>query len=260
MRPIARIGSVRTSRPDRYRGRRERDAVQRWSDMDESARRELVARGLDDIFDPGTARLDRHVDRRRPRARRRRRVRRARRASTASTSSPTASGSPTTRSTPRAVSDDVDAAIDDAIAHLRAFNEQQLARFADWSFESEPGLVVGEKITPIASAGLFTPSGKASYPSVTYQLGRAGGRRRCPPDRRGRAPGAGRRRRGRPGRARRVSQARAPRPVPRQRPGRHRRAGVRHRVDPGGPQGGRAPARRPSQSPRSRCSATAWRR
>ena len=69
-----------------------------------------------------------------------------------------------------AVSDEVDAAIDDAIEHLRAFNEQQMARFDDWSFESEPGLVVGEKITPIASAGLFTPSGKASYPSVTYQL------------------------------------------------------------------------------------------
>ncbi len=68
------------------------------------------------------------------------------------------------------VSADVDAAIDDAIAHLRAFNERQLEQFADWSFESEPGLVVGEKITPIASAGLFTPSGKASYPSVAYQL------------------------------------------------------------------------------------------
>jgi histidinol dehydrogenase len=68
------------------------------------------------------------------------------------------------------VSDDVDAALDDAIAHLRAFNEQQLAHFVDWRFESEPGLVVGEKITPLASAGLFTPSGKASYPSVTYQL------------------------------------------------------------------------------------------
>ena len=68
------------------------------------------------------------------------------------------------------VSAAVDDAIDDAIAHLRAFNEQQLARFDDWSFESEPGLVVGEKITPISSAGLFTPSGKASYPSVAYQL------------------------------------------------------------------------------------------
>lgn len=68
------------------------------------------------------------------------------------------------------VSAEVDAALDDAIGHLRAFNEQQLARFDDWSFESEPGLMVGEKINPIASAGLYTPSGKASYPSVAYQL------------------------------------------------------------------------------------------
>jgi len=65
---------------------------------------------------------------------------------------------------------DVDAALDDAIAHLRAFNERQLERFGDWSFEAEPGLTVGEKITPIASAGLYVPSGKASYPSVAYQL------------------------------------------------------------------------------------------
>jgi histidinol dehydrogenase len=69
------------------------------------------------------------------------------------------------------VAPEVDAAIDDAIAHLRAFNEQLMARAADWSFVSEPGLTVGEKITPITSAGLFVPSGKASYPSVAYQLG-----------------------------------------------------------------------------------------
>jgi histidinol dehydrogenase len=68
------------------------------------------------------------------------------------------------------VDDAVDRALDDAIAHLRAFNERQLERFDDWSFVSEPGLTVGEKITPISSAGLFTPSGKASYPSVAYQL------------------------------------------------------------------------------------------
>jgi len=68
------------------------------------------------------------------------------------------------------VSPEVDAAIDDAISHLRAFNEQLMMRAADWSFESEPGLTVGEKITPITSAGLFVPSGKASYPSVAYQL------------------------------------------------------------------------------------------
>ena len=69
-----------------------------------------------------------------------------------------------------AVTPEVDAAIDDAIAHLRAFNEAQMERAHDWSIESEPGLMVGEKITPITSAGLFTPSGKASYPSVAYQL------------------------------------------------------------------------------------------
>ncbi len=69
-----------------------------------------------------------------------------------------------------AVSPEVDAALDDAIAHLRAFNEAQMEQAHDWSIESEPGLTVGEKITPITSAGLFTPSGKASYPSVAYQL------------------------------------------------------------------------------------------
>ena len=69
------------------------------------------------------------------------------------------------------VSLEVERAIDDAIVHLTAFNSQLMARAADWSFESEPGLSVGEKITPITSAGLFVPSGKASYPSVAYQLG-----------------------------------------------------------------------------------------
>ena len=68
------------------------------------------------------------------------------------------------------VSTEVDAAIDDAIAHLRIFNDAQMSRADDWMVESEPGLEVGEKISPISSAGLFTPSGKASYPSVAYQL------------------------------------------------------------------------------------------
>jgi len=64
----------------------------------------------------------------------------------------------------------VDVAIDDAIAHLRTFNEAQLAHTTGWTTVSEPGLTVGEKIGPVASAGLFVPSGKASYPSVAYQL------------------------------------------------------------------------------------------
>ena len=70
-----------------------------------------------------------------------------------------------------AVPDDLLKAIVDMIDHIRRFNERVLDRATAWSFESEPGLVVGEKVTPIASAGLFCPSGKASYPSVLAQLG-----------------------------------------------------------------------------------------
>ncbi len=69
------------------------------------------------------------------------------------------------------VGDNVRYAIRDMVDHVRRFNEALRERLNDWSFESEPGLVVGEKVTPIASAGLFCPSGKASYPSVLAQLG-----------------------------------------------------------------------------------------
>lgn len=68
------------------------------------------------------------------------------------------------------VDPELDAAIDTAIANITAFNERQLARLGDWSAELQPGLDVGEKLTPITSVGLFVPSGKASYPSVAYQL------------------------------------------------------------------------------------------
>ena len=65
----------------------------------------------------------------------------------------------------------VESAIIDAISHLRAFNDHVMERAADWQIEIENGLVTGEKITPVSSVGLFVPSGKASYPSVAYQLG-----------------------------------------------------------------------------------------
>ncbi|WP_432562003.1 histidinol dehydrogenase [Kineococcus sp. SYSU DK003] len=68
------------------------------------------------------------------------------------------------------VSDELLAAIRDSIAHVRRFNEQLVAK-GDWSFETAPGLTVGEKVSPIASAGLFVPSGKGSYPSVLVQIG-----------------------------------------------------------------------------------------
>lgn len=143
--------------------------TQHWTAMDADARHQLMHRGLDDIFDPALrASIGNLIDDVRERG---------------DAAVCDALGRfDKIDITPHQlrISDDefdaanvsaeLDAAIDDAITHLRVFNEQQLAHTRSWSHETEPGLVVGEKITPITSAGLFTPSGKASYPSVTYQL------------------------------------------------------------------------------------------
>ncbi len=56
------------------------------------------------------------------------------------------------------------------IRNIRAFNERQLSE-RSWQAEIAPGVVVGERLTPVVSAGLFVPSGKASYPSVLMQIG-----------------------------------------------------------------------------------------
>ena len=63
----------------------------------------------------------------------------------------------------------VQAAIAEGIANVRAFNEE-LTREREWRVEIQPGLTVGEKATAIASAGLFVPSGKGSFPSVLVQI------------------------------------------------------------------------------------------
>ena len=140
-----------------------------WTDMDGDDRAALMRRGLDDIFDPGLresiAGLIEDVRRRGDDA-----VCDALAKFDRIDVTPgqlAVSAEEFDRAT---VSPAVDAALDDAIAHLRAFNEAQMEQARNWSMETEPGLTVGEKITPITSAGLFTPSGKASYPSVAYQL------------------------------------------------------------------------------------------
>ncbi len=142
----------------------------RWSEMDEPARAALCARGLADIFDPALresiAALIEDV-----RARGDEAVCDALARFDGVTLTPDELRVRPDAIEAAVVGDEVDRALDDAIAHCRAFNEQLMARATDWSFEAEPGLRVGEKVSPIASAGLFVPSGKASYPSVAYQLG-----------------------------------------------------------------------------------------
>jgi histidinol dehydrogenase len=136
-----------------------------WSAMDEAARQALCARGLDAIFDPDLkAAIQRIIDD--VRANGDEAVCRALREFDHVSIEPDQLRATAQEIAAAEVAADVDNAIDDAIVHLRAFNEQIMMRSVDWSFDSEPGLSVGEKITPISSAGLFVPSGKASYPSV----------------------------------------------------------------------------------------------
>jgi histidinol dehydrogenase len=141
-----------------------------WAEMSEPARSELCARGLDAIFDPSLrasiAELIEDVRVRGDAA-----VCDALARFDGIELDPAQLRVSADELSGAQVSNAVDAALDDAIAHCRAFNDQVLARTTGWSFEPEPGLEVGEKITPITSAGLFVPSGKASYPSVAYQLG-----------------------------------------------------------------------------------------
>jgi len=70
----------------------------------------------------------------------------------------------------RAVPAGVKDALRAGIANIRAFNEA-LTRERRWQVEIAPGIEAGEKLTPVASAGLFVPSGKGSFPSVVIQLG-----------------------------------------------------------------------------------------
>ena len=143
---------------------------QRWAEMDEGQRAALCGRGLADIFEPGLrSSIAALVEDVRDRGD-------AAVVDATARFDEVALTSAELRVTDdeldgASVDDDLDCALDVAIANCRAFNEQVLARAAAWSFEPQPGLRVGEKVTPIASAGLFVPSGKASYPSVAYQLG-----------------------------------------------------------------------------------------
>lgn len=145
--------------------------IGRWSEMDEAARHEFTGRGREKIFDPqlqeSIAQLVREV--------------RDEGDAALVRALETFDGCRVTANQLRVSDAEYDvarrildpglvAAIRDGIAHVRAFNEK-VCEHGDWTFESEPGLHVGEKYSPIASAGLFVPSGKGSFPSVLVQIG-----------------------------------------------------------------------------------------
>jgi len=61
------------------------------------------------------------------------------------------------------------AALEQAIHNVRTFHEQQMPH-EQWFTQVGPGVMAGEKITPITSVGLYVPRGKGSFPSVMYML------------------------------------------------------------------------------------------
>jgi histidinol dehydrogenase len=64
---------------------------------------------------------------------------------------------------------DVYAAIKEAIRNVRTFHERQMPH-EQWFTQIAPGVLAGEKITPISSVGLYVPRGKGAFPSVMYML------------------------------------------------------------------------------------------
>ena len=67
------------------------------------------------------------------------------------------------------ISPELLAALHHAHDNIRRFHEKQLPEPL-WFTEIQPGIMAGEKITPIASVGLYVPRGKGSFPSVMLML------------------------------------------------------------------------------------------
>ncbi|GHO44740.1 histidinol dehydrogenase [Ktedonospora formicarum] len=64
---------------------------------------------------------------------------------------------------------EVYAAIEHAVRNVRTFHQHQMPH-EQWFTEVAPGVMAGEKITPISSVGLYVPRGKGAFPSVMYML------------------------------------------------------------------------------------------
>jgi len=63
----------------------------------------------------------------------------------------------------------VHGAIEHAIRNVRTFHQRQMPH-EQWFTQVAPGVMAGEKITPVTSVGLYVPRGKGAFPSVMYML------------------------------------------------------------------------------------------
>ena len=69
----------------------------------------------------------------------------------------------------RIISPDVKEAIKYSIENVNSFHMEQKPQAMSFS-EVRPGIFAGEKPIPIASAGLYVPRGRGSFPSMLYML------------------------------------------------------------------------------------------
>ena len=67
-----------------------------------------------------------------------------------------------TDSLDRLASEDRDL-LEDAARSIREFHSRQIEE--SWTYQPGPGIVLGQKITPIGRVGLYVPGGTAAYPS-----------------------------------------------------------------------------------------------
>ncbi|MEO1289681.1 MAG: histidinol dehydrogenase [Chloroflexota bacterium] len=64
---------------------------------------------------------------------------------------------------------DIIKAIEVAHTNILKFHEEQLPEQM-WFTEVQPGIMAGEKVTPIASVACYVPRGKGAFPSVMLML------------------------------------------------------------------------------------------
>jgi histidinol dehydrogenase len=69
-------------------------------------------------------------------------------------------------------------AIRHMVRNVGRFHRRQLPR--SWMMRVEEGVYAGQLVIPLESAGLYVPSGKATYPSVAVMVTVPGKRRRRP--------------------------------------------------------------------------------
>lgn len=145
--------------------------VVRWAELDAGARGDFLSRGVDRIFDPSLREsicsliddVREHGDAALVRA-----LERFDRCEVGAEELWVGEGE--IEAALAAVGPAVRDAIRAGIENVRAFNRPLVAEPEEYR-ELRPGLLVAERQSPIASAGLFVPSGKGSFPSVLVQIG-----------------------------------------------------------------------------------------